>query len=228
MTMRFPWFPVAVALLAFSMMTGCMCLNQNIQHLPEPQPVVAAPVAVNEYWGDRWNDFLDLFRLQWGVPRDFKGLGAKVKVSCFEAGLVWFQGKKVGMERRAIGIIRQDKVEGGITPIYQCAIAEEPECGNYFMNPYTRWAQVRDRRIIRNGLFWSDGSKRPASVGFEFEFSCFGGPDVKFYCCELGDFIAGWFGIDPRGDDLSLLDNAERDNQFFNRPKPEEPALTKF
>jgi len=219
MSRRSLWFSAAVALLALSLSSGCMCLNQNFQRdLPPPEPVLEGPDEVMcDYWSDRLYDFTDLFRLQWGVPRDFKAFGAKVKItSLAEAGFVYFLGKKAGMERRAIGVIRQDKCEGGITPVYFTGVTEAAECGNYFLVPNTRWQQIRDRRIVRRGLFWSDGTLHPVALGFEIELFCFGGPDVQFYFCELGDFFAGWFGLDPRGDDLCHLGQTEVDNAFFH------------
>jgi hypothetical protein len=54
------------------------------------------------------------------------------------------------------------------------------------------------------------------------EFFCFGGPDVQFYLCELGDFLVGVVGLDPRGDDVSRLTHADLDTRFFNDEKPEE------
>jgi hypothetical protein len=227
MTKRSRWFCAAVALLILPMLTGCMCVNTNLRTVQEfDRDAYQNAPASTKYWGDRLHDFMDLWRIQWGVPRDFMAFGAKVKFTALaEAGIVYFKGSKVGMERRAVGIIRQDKIEAGITPVYFTGINEEPACGNVFMDPNIRWNKIRDRRIIRNGVFWSDGTKRPASIGFEIQFFCFGGPDFQFYFCEFGDFLAGWFGIDPRGDDCLLMDSAEADNAFFrSHPAPPEPV----
>lgn len=196
---------------AATMLSGCARINEGVKPLPaSEQP------AFSNYLENRLYDFMDMFRLQWAVPRDFKAIGAKVKATALaQAGFVCFQGKKAGLERRAVGIIRQKKVEGGIAPLYFTSIREGGEYGNHFMRTNTAWAKTRDRRIIRNGFFWSDGTGRPMSVGAEVVLLCFGGPDVQFYVCELGDFVAGLFGFDPRGDDLSRLTHAELDNEFF-------------
>ncbi len=172
--------------------------------------------AVGNYFIDRGYDFLDLFRIQIGAPRDFKAFGVKAKATALaEAGFVYFCGMKVGMERRGIGIVRQKKVEGGITPIYFSSFKEIGKAGNYFLRTKTPWAKARDRRIIKNGFFWSDGTKKPLSVGAEFEFLCFPGLDIQFYFCEFGDFLFGIFGLDPRGDDLSKVRQTNVDNKFY-------------
>jgi len=190
---------------------GCATIHEKpIESEREPGNAIA------DYFIDRGYDFLDIFRIQIGAPRDFKAFGAKVKATALaEAGFVYFSGMKVGMERRGIGIIRQKKVEGGITPVYFSSFKEIGKQGNYFLKTKTPWAEVRDRRIIKNGFFWSDGTKRPWSVGAEFEFLCFPGLDVQVYLCELGDFIFGIFGLDPRCDDVSKIKDAKVDNEFF-------------
>jgi len=215
MSARSPWLAVAAVVLA----SGCARINENV-----PPPTAEETHAFSNYWPNRFYDFMDLFRFQWGVARDFKAFGAKVKAtSLAEVGFVYFEGKKVGIERRAIGIIRQEKIEGGVTPIYFSAFREGGEFGNDFMRTTTQWAKVRDRRIIKNGFFWSDGTGRPVALGVELELFCFGGPDIQFYLCELADFMAGWVGLDPRGDDLSRLTHAELDNTFFKEEAAKAP-----
>jgi len=213
MSARFPSLAAAAVVAALVLASGCARINEGI-----PPASAQETPAFSNYWANRFYDFMDLWRLQWGVARDFKAFGAKVKAtSLAEAGFVYFEGTKVGVERRAVGIIRQKKTEGGFTPIYFSAIREGGEFGNFFMRTDTDWAKTRDRRIIRNGFFWSDGTGRPVAVGAEVELLCFGGPDVQFYLCELADFMVGWFGSDPRGDDVSRLAHAELDNQYFNK-----------
>jgi len=211
MRAKFPWLTAAGVAAAFALASGCTRINEGV-----PPTTAQETHAFSNYWANRGYDAMDLVRLQWGVPRDFKAIGVKVKAtSLAEAGFVYLQGKKVGLERRAVGIIRQDKIEGGVTPVYFSAFREAGEFGNVFMRTTTDWAKARDRRIIRNGFFWSDGTARPVALGFEFELLCFGGPDVQFYLCEMADFMVGWVGLDPRGDDVSRLVHAELDNQFF-------------
>jgi len=190
---------------------GCATIREKpIEKEKEPGS------AFSNYFIDRGYDFLDMFRIQIGAPRDFRAFGAKVKVtSLAEVGFVYFSGMKAGMERRGIGIIRQKKVEGGITPIYFSSFKEIGKQGNYFLKTKTQWAEIRDRRIIKNGFFWSDGTKRPWSIGAEFEFLCFPGLDVQIYLCELGDFFFGIFGLDPRCDDVSKIKAAKVDNEFY-------------
>ncbi len=202
----------AVALAGVMALTGgCARINEGV-----PPPSGPETHPFENFWPNRLYDFMDLMRVQWGVPRDFHAFGAKIKAtSLAEAGFVYFEGKKVGLERRAVGIIRQDKMEGGITPVYFIGVREAGEFGNNFMRTTTDWAKVRDRRIIRNGFYWSDGTRRPAALGIEFTFLCFGGPDLQFYLCELADFMVGWVGLDPRGDDVSRLVHAELDTAFF-------------
>jgi len=211
MSARSMWTSVATVLVAGAMMSGCARINERV-----PKPPAPETHAFSNYFANRGYDFMDIFRFEWGVPRDSKAFGAKVKATALaQAGFVFFEGKKVGLERRAVGIIRQKKIEGGISPIYFTTIKEGGEFGNYFMRTTTEWADIRDRRIIRNGFFWSDGTRRPVSVGVEAEFLCFGGPDIQIYICELGDFLAGIFGLDPRGDDVSRAVHADLDTQFF-------------
>ncbi|MCX8036009.1 MAG: hypothetical protein N3D11_02925 [Candidatus Sumerlaeia bacterium] len=204
------WIAAAVAgVMAFT--GGCARINEGV-----PPPSAPETHPFENFWPNRLYDFMDLMRVQWGVPRDFRAFGAKIKAtSLAEAGFVYFEGKKVGLERRAVGIIRQDKIEGGITPVYFIGVREGGEFGNDFMRTTTDWAKVRDRRIIRNGFYWSDGTCRPVALGIELTFLCFGGPDLQFYLCELADFMVGWVGLDPRGDDVSRLVHAQLDTAFF-------------
>jgi hypothetical protein len=193
----------------------CMGGCATIQEKPVAPPRGGSPFA--DYFIDRGHDFLDIFRIQWGAPRDGKAFGVTAKLTALaQAGFVYFEGTKAGMERRGIGLIRQDKIEGGITPVYFITVREIGKMGNYFLRTDTDWAKQRDRRIIRNGFFWSDGTKRYWSVGGEVEFLCFGGPDIQIYLCEVGDFLLGIFGLDPRGDDVSKMKAAEEDLDFYN------------
>jgi hypothetical protein len=211
MNTRTPWLSLMALLAGLFLASGCTRINQDL-----PAPTTEESHAFSSYWSNRGYDAMDMIRLQWGVPRDFKAFGISAKATALlQAGLVIFEGKKVGLERRAIGIKRQEKLEGGISPVYFTTIREAGEFGNYFMRTDTEWAETRDRRIIRNGFFWSDGTARPISFGLELEMFCLGGPDLMLYICEVGDFFAGWVGLDPRGDDLSRLTHAELDNQFF-------------
>jgi hypothetical protein len=217
MSRKSPWLAIATVVAVLTVVSGCARINEGVA----PPSAQESPVFSN-YWANRGYDAMDLFRLQWGSPRDFKAFGATAKATCLaQAGFVFFEGKKVGMERRAVGILRQKKLEGGISPVYFTTIREGGEFGNYFMQTTTEWAKARDRRIIRNGFFWSDGTGRPISFGAELELFCFGGPDVQFYLCELADFLVGWFGLDPRGDDVSRLVHAGLDNQFFEKKAEE-------
>jgi len=220
MSRRSPWLSLAAVAAALTVLSGCARINESVGPPGAPE----APVFSN-FWLNRAYDFMDLARFEWGSPRDFKAFGATAKVTVLaQAGFVYFEGKKVGMERRGVGIIRQKKLEGGIFPVYFTTIREAGEFGNQFLRTDTDWAKVRDRRIIRNGFFWSDGTGRPISFGGEFEFFCFGGPDIQFYLCELADFFVGWVGLDPRCDDVSRVAYADLDNQFFE--KKEKPAAT--
>ena len=205
------WVSAMAVLAAAVMLSGCTRINEQL-----PAPSTPERHAFSDFWFTRGCDAMDVFRFQWGVTRDFKAIGATFKATALaQAGFVHFAGAKVGMERRAVGIMRQKKTEGGISPLYFTSIRSAGEYGNQFMRTTTEWADVRDRRIVRNGFFWSDGTARPFAVGFEFEFFCFGGPDVQIYICEMADFFAGWFGLDPRGDDASRLVHADLDNQYF-------------
>ena len=218
MRARSPWLTLAAGVAVLVMASGCTRLNEGIA-----PPAAPESPAFSNYWGNRLYDFMDLFRFEWGVPRDFRAGGATFKATALaQVGFVYFEGKKVGLERRAVGIIRQDKIEGGVTPVYYSCLREAGEFGNYFMRTDTDWAKVRDRRIIRNGFFWSDGTGRPWAIGAEVELLCLGGPDVQFYICEFADFVVGWVGMDPRGDDVSRLVHADLDNQYFDGtpPKP--------
>lgn len=211
MRAKSPWFSMAAVVLSLAMLSGCARINEGVS----VEGAQESP-ALSNYWANRGYDAMDILRLQWGFPRDFKAFGATGKLTAvLQAGIVFFEGKKVGMERRSIGILRQKKLEGGITPVYYITVREAGEFGNFFMRTDTDWAQARDRRLVRNGFFWSDGTGRPLSVGGEVELFCLGGPDIMFYICELGDFMAGIVGLDPRGDDISRPVHTELDNLFF-------------
>lgn len=211
MSRKSSWLSAAVLGLAVLMLTGCARINEGL-----PEPVPQETHAFSNYWANRGYDAMDIIRLQWGVPRDFKAIGITAKATALaQVGFVHFAGKKVGMERRGLGIMRQKKTEGGISPLYFTSIRSAGEYGNYFLRANTEWADVRDRRIIRNGFFWSDGTGRPLSFGVETALLCLGGPDVQIYLCELGDFFVGWLGMDPRGDDWKRLVHADLDNQYF-------------
>jgi len=218
MKTRSTWLSIAAVVATVAVMSGCARINEGV-----PPPSAQETGAFSNFWANRLYDFMDLMRLEWGAPRDFKAFGATAKATCLaQAGFVFFEGTKVGLERRAVGIIRQKKIEGGISPVYFTTVREGGEFGNEFMRTTTDWAKARDRRIIRNGFFWSDGTERPFSFGFELELFCFGGPDVHFYLCELADFLAGWVGLDPRGDDVSRVVHAQLDNQFFEKSEKKE------
>ncbi|MBM3334580.1 hypothetical protein FJY63_07950 [Candidatus Sumerlaeota bacterium] len=213
------WSAVAAAVAVVLLAGGCARINESVVVAPSAQETS----AFSNYLGNRGNDFLDLFRFQWGAPRGVTALGATVKATALaQAGVLYFEGKKVGMERRGIGIVRQKKVEAGISPLYFMTIREAGESGNQFLRTTTDWAKVDERRNVRNGFFWSDGTARPLSFGVEVEAPCFGGPDIHFYPCELGDFLMGWVGLDPRADDVSRTVYADLDRQFFKDAEKKE------
>jgi len=166
-----------------------------------------ATADVEDYFRDRGEDFLDIFRLRFLAPYRANGYGVKARATALaQVGYVHFVGDAYGMDRRAIGHNTEVRTEGGVSVVYFSRTEMEKVSGNGYLDSDTTWAQAAPRGIIRNGGHWDDGRLHPVSVGAEVELGVFG-LDIGLYPTELVDFVFGWFTLDIYKDDRSYTDD---------------------
>lgn len=191
----------------------------------------AAPAAasadilsgVGTYAKDRFHDALDIVRLRAGFPRDGKAIGAKARVtSLAQAGYVAYDGTYVGLDRRGVGVVNEDRQEAGISVLYGSYNKMVPVWGNGFLKGDTDWSIVEDRRILRNLPHWDDGRQRHLSIGAEVATPLFG-IDAGIYPEEVLDFALGFFVLDIFNDD-ELFDHYMPYQEATTLPEPDEKA----
>ncbi|MDX2176824.1 MAG: hypothetical protein SF028_10160 [Candidatus Sumerlaeia bacterium] len=181
------------------------------------------------YLKDRGHDLMDLARLRGGIPQEGKGLGVKARAtSLAQAGYVQFRGDYYGMERRALGITRERRTEGGLSLLYGSLHQTEFVGGNSFLSTDSKWSMVEDRRILKNLPYWDDGRRRFFGFGAEVATPV-GAIDAGVYPEEALDFVLGWVGIDLFDDD----EQGMRDANHYPRattprtPDPSAPFAAK-
>lgn len=157
--------------------------------------------GVGTYFKDRFHDTLDLFRLRAGFPENGQAIGLKARAtSLAQVGYVHFDGTYVGMDRRGVGIVSERRREGGVSVFYGSFNRMIPGYSNLFLKENSPWADVEDRRIVRNMPHWDDGRNRHLSIGAEFTNPLFG-IDAGVYPEEALDLVLGFFVIDIFNDD---------------------------
>ncbi len=153
------------------------------------------------YLKDRGHDLLDLIRLRGGIPKDAQAIGVKARATTLaQAGYVAFEGTYYGMDRRAVGIVEEERREAGVSVFYGSFNSMIPTMGNGFLKGETPWHVVEDRRFLRNLPYWDDGRKRPLSLGAEVATPILA-LDAGVYPAEALDLALGLFTIDLMNDD---------------------------
>jgi len=157
------------------------------------------------YFCDRLLDLSDFFRVRVHRPKGLRSVGLKARATALvQAGAIYFHGGSYGFDRRALGIWRERRIEGGIGPLYATQVRSEALAGNYYLDDDQPWFELYDRRLVRNGLYWDDGRLRPLSIGAEAHVFFFG-IEAEAYPLEMLDFLFGWVGIDAFDDDLATV-----------------------
>lgn len=168
-----------------------------------PRP---ASAGVVEYFRDRGEDFLDIFRIRYIVPYRAEGYGAKARVTALaQVGYVHLNGNAYGMDRRAIGHNAEKRTEGGVSVFYASRTEMVKVSGNQYLDSDSDWSQAAPRGIMRQGGAWDDGRRHPASIGAEVELGILG-IDLGVYPTEAFDFVTGWIFFDIYKDDRSFTD----------------------
>ncbi len=171
------------------------------------------------YFTDRFHDFLDIFRFRAGFPESGKAIGLKVRAtSAAQLGYVYFEGQYAGLDRRAIGVVDERRIEGGISFLYGSMNEMIPSRGNSFLMPNSDWNAIKDRRILRNLPHWDDGRLRHLSIGAEVATPLFA-LDVGIYPEEILDFVVGFTTLDIFKDD----ERSMRTPRYFYPTTPPGP-----
>lgn len=182
--------------------------------------------GVLQYAEDRADDLMDIFRLRVGIPRDGEAYGIKARAtSLAQVGYVHFEGRYVGMERRALGVTDERRTEGGLSLAYGSQNEMYSHWGNSFLEETGSWSQAEDRRIIRNLPYWDDGRGHFLSVGTEIATPLISF-DVGVYPEEAVDFVTGIFTLDPFNDD-QLWVNSRQEYKPTTPPEPDLKAATR-
>lgn len=119
-----------------------------------------------------------------------------------QVGAVYFDGEHAGLDRRAFGVWRENRVQGALGPLACTSIDMKTIQGNSFAYAHTQWSQDEERGIVRNGLYWDDGRQDLLAIGVEIQPGILPGIEVRFHPLELIDFLIGWTTIDVLNDDL--------------------------
>lgn len=162
----------------------------------------SAMPPVTRYLKNRWNDFLDLFIIQAGMPQRHLAWGAHLRVTdLLQIGQIHFRGTKAGLEGRVLLVVSEEKDQRSI-PLYQ-SYTEIDQTLKWSKPEPKEW---RGRPILRNGRFeWNDGRGMPWTVNLEIMFPpCFGGVELGLAFCQFGDFVLGFLTLDPWDDDIKL------------------------
>lgn len=156
------------------------------------------------YFEDRFNDIVDIFRVRGGAPSDGRAIGLKARATALaQVGYVKFDGIYAGLDRRALGLVREERREFGASLFYFSYNEMNPVNGNLYLTELDDpWNLAEDRRIVRNLPHWDDGRERPLSLGVEIANPLFG-LDLGMYPEELADAVLGIVTIDIFNDDRS-------------------------
>ncbi|MEQ8820676.1 MAG: hypothetical protein RLY93_10550 [Sumerlaeia bacterium] len=167
---------------------------------------LAVPMQASAgYLADRGNDFLDIFRFRAGVPRHGEGYGAKVRATALaQAGFVHYNGSYWGLDRRAFGLVEEQRTEGGVSLAYASTHNVMPYWGNMWLDEDTIWHRAEERHIVRNLPYWDNGRGHFFSLETEVATPIFG-IDLGLYPTEAIDFLTGIVTIDPWNDDASRI-----------------------
>lgn len=177
---------------------------------PESAPAAATPrtetrwaaFRANPYWRDRWLDLRDVFGLRVSGASGGRGAGILVRATALaQIGAVTFDGEHAGLDRRAIGVWRERRLQGALGPLAYTRIRTRTLRGNEFAGPDSDWAKATPRGIVRDGEYWDDGRERPFACGVELQPGILPGFEARFDPVELMDFLLGWATIDLYDDD---------------------------
>ena len=171
----------------------------------EPEAVPVQRGGIKGFLRDRALDLCDLFRFRVHVPRGYRSVGVKARGTVLaQAGIVYFDGKSIGVDRRGAGVWRERRFEGGIGPVYFSNVTNEMIAGNRFTDVRWPWSRLHRRGIVRNGLSWEDGRLHPLSCGVELQLFA-GGLEFEVYPLQCFDIVLGWLGLDSANDDESRI-----------------------
>lgn len=180
-----------------------------------------ATADVGRFVQDRINDFADIFRIRGGAPKGGQGYGAKVRVTALaQVGAIHFDGHYTGIDGRAIGTVREQRTEGGVSLLYFSRHRMNKVRGNDFLRTDTTWAQIEDRRVIRNLPYWDDGRRDVTSIGLEIATPVLA-LDLGLSPGQFVDFLAGFVTIDPYRDDMLHVRRREPHRFVFPETDPE-------
>jgi len=169
------------------------------------EPIAIPRMGVLSFLRDRALDLCDLFRFRLHAPKGFRGVGVKARGTCLaQVGFIYSDGRSVGNDRRAVGVWRERRLEGGVGPVYFSRLFAERIAGNRYMDIRRPWSRMFRRGIVRNGIFWDDGRLHPLSAGAEIHLPVFG-VEFEVYPLEALDAALGWVGLDPFNDDEGRL-----------------------
>lgn len=176
-----------------------------------PAPVRAESPALR-YIKNRGLDFMDMFGLRIGGAKAGRAAGAALRATALaQVAAVYFDGEHAGMDRRAIGVWRERRLQGALGPLAYTHIETESRGGNDFAHGDTDWDARQPRGIIRNGEYWDDGRERFFACGAEIQTGILPGFEIRFDPMELVDFALGWTTIDIYTDDVREGDRMRPD-----------------
>ncbi len=178
--------------------------HPGIVPAPPERTYPERPVIVG-FLLDRALDLCDLLRVRFHVPHGYRSAGAKARATVLaQLGVVFFEGKSVGLDRRGAGIWREWRLEGGVGPLYGSRVKNEMIAGNHYTDIEHPWSRMYRRGIVRNGVLWDDGRLQPLSIGAELHWFVFG-MEIETYPQEWLDAAIGWLGLDSANDDESRI-----------------------
>ena len=167
---------------------------------------MSAQAGIGDYFKDRGADIMDIFLLRVSVARKARAFGFRARAtSLLQAGGIYFEGEHFGMDRRALGVMKERRAEGGISLLYYSSVRSEPVWGNYFMLPETPWMLFEERGILRNDVQWNDGRNHFFSFNAEVQPGLLPGLEAGIYPTEILDFVGGIFTLDPMNDDMTRV-----------------------
>lgn len=178
-------------------------------------PAPARANAFTRYLLNRCLDGMDVIGLRVSGAKKARGAGIHVRATgLVQAGVVYFDGAHVGLDRRAAGVWRERRFQAALGPLAFTNLDMKTLAGNQFAHGEGPWSEAEERGIVRQEYNYDDGRKHFCAFGVELQPGILPGFEARFHPIELLDFVVGFTSLDLFDDDMTK-------KMIAWRPEPE-------
>lgn len=189
----------------------------------------AAPARANaftRYLLNRSLDGLDVLGFRVSGAKKARGAGIHVRATgLVQAGVVYFDGAHVGVDRRAAGVWRERRFQAALGPLAFTNLDMKTIAGNQFAHGVGPWTEAEERGIVRQDYNYDDGRKHFCAFGVEIQPGILPGFEARFHPIELLDFVVGFTTLDLFDDDMTKEMVEWREEPA---PAPTDPADVEY